>query len=386
MNIFLFLSIVFLLTFLLGRLIERIRVPWIFAALILGSLLAISNPFKDITQSETFVFLSQLGMYFLLFMIGFEVNLDKMIKSGGFIVRSTFFIILFEALFGTLLIHYAFDYSWFLSMVVAMSFATVGEAILIPILDEFKMVNTKLGQSIIGVGALDNIIELVMFIIVIFIIGSPIHGGLSIATIILSLLALFGLTVVFRKFKNQAQLFRFLPIEIIFLLALFILFFFIGISVNARVEPIAALLAGIAVKNFIPPKKLKNMEREIKSLAYGFFAPLFFLRVGSEIDMSYVIKFPLLILAVVLVSNAAKMLASYLVGRRELGTRQSILLGIGLSVRFSTSIIIIKLLYDSGTIDVGLYSVIVASSIIFKFVVPVLFSNLVIRWKVIKKI
>ena len=52
---------------------------------------------------------------------------------------------------------------------------------------------------------------------------------------------------------------------------------------------------------------------------------------------------------------------------------------------FSTSLIIIKLLLDGGLIRNDLYSIIVASSIIFKFLVPVLFSNLLVKWKVAKK-
>ena len=85
---------------------------------------------------------------------------------------------------------------------------------------------------------------------------------------------------------------------------------------------------------------------------------------------------------VVAVSNGAKLLGSYIAAKNELGTKQSILLGIGLSVRFSTSIIIIKILFDNGLVGADLYSVIIASSIVFKFIVPVLFSNLIVRWKV----
>ncbi|MCD6476686.1 MAG: cation:proton antiporter, partial [Candidatus Aenigmarchaeota archaeon] len=157
-SMLLFLGLMLLFTLLLGKVIEKIRVPWIFAALLLGSLLAIYNPFETVTSSETFDLLAHIGMYLLLFMIGFKLDLKKLDKNKKFIIKSTFFIILFEAFFGTLLIHYVFNYNWIISFIVSLSFATVGEAILIPILDEFNITNTKLGQSIIGIGALDDII------------------------------------------------------------------------------------------------------------------------------------------------------------------------------------------------------------------------------------
>ena len=84
----------------------------------------------------------------------------------------------------------------------------------------------------------------------------------------------------------------------------------------------------------------------------------------------------------VVVSKGAKLLGSYIIGRKELGSKQSILLGIGLSVRFSTSIVIIKILFENEMIGSDLYSIIVASSIVFKFIIPVLFANLIVKWKV----
>lgn len=382
-SIFLFLAGVFLATFLLGRLLERIRVPWIFAALLVGFFLAMANPFSELTSSSTFVFLSSLGMYFLLFIIGFEIDLRSFKKAGKFIVKSTFFIIFFEALFGTALIYFVFGYGLLLSFVVALSFATVGEAILIPILDEFKLTNTKLGQTIIGLGTLDDVIELLVFIFVIFLIGSDSAiSHLSIVGILLSLGALFLLTFGLTKLRTKGVKFYFSGIQPLFVFMMFLLFLFLGLGDFAQATPIAAFLAGISLRTFIPDKRLDFVKSEIRTFCYGFFAPLFFLSVGLAMNVSYLFMFPLLIVAVVLVSNAAKLVGSYLVGHKELGTRESILLGIGLSVRFSTSLIIVKLLLDRGLIGQGLYTIIIASSFVFNFIVPLLFSALLVRWKI----
>ncbi|MFQ5531778.1 MAG: cation:proton antiporter, partial [Candidatus Nanoarchaeia archaeon] len=361
------------------------RVPWIFSALLVGAMMAIYNPFKAIVVSPTFDFLAQLGMYFLLFIIGFEIDLRKLKKCKKFIFKATFFIIFLEAILGTLLVHFLFDISWFISFLVALSFATVGEAILIPILDEFKIINTKLGQSIIGIGTLDNIIEILLLIVIGVLIGTQTNSTINIVVTLISLAVLFILTLGLRKLKPQGDKFKFTKIEVLFLLIIFVLFIFIGIGKLAHAAPIAALLAGIGLNTFIPDSRINKNKSSIKTLSYGFFAPIFFLWIGASIDFNYLISFPLIILAVVLVSKSAKLIGSYIVGKKELGTKQSILLGIGLSVRFSTSIIIIKILFDNGLIGSDLYSVIVASSIIFKFIVPILFSNLLVRWKMIKK-
>ncbi len=381
-NIFLFLAGAFLITFIIGHYMEKIKVPWVFAALLLGTLLAIYNPFTTITSSETFIFLAQLGMYLLLFIIGFEINLKSIKKKSRFILKSAFFIIFFEAIFGSLLIHFVFDYSWFISFLVALSFATVGEAILIPILEKFKMVNTRLGQAIVGIGTLDDLIEVFTLIIVIILIGSGIHGHFNIALTILALLFLFILTVGLSKLRKIGIKPTLLKGETLFLFAIFVLFLFLGVGEYAEATALAALLAGIALKNFIPEKKLQAVEKEIKLVCYGFFAPIFFLWVGTTLNINYLTTYPLLILLIVAVSSIAKLLGGYIMGRKTLGIKKSLLLGLGLSVRFSTSIIIIKILFENGLINDDLYSIVVASSIIFTMIIPVVFSRLLDKWKI----
>ena len=382
-SIFIFLAGFFILTFLLGKVFEKAKIPWIFSALIIGALLALKNPFTNITDSPEFSFLSQLGMFFLLFVIGFEIDLKKIRKIAGFIVGSTFFIILTEALFGTIVIHFIFGYDWFISLIVGTSFATVGEAILLPILDKAKMINTKLGQTILGVGTFDDIFEIAILVILVLFLGAK-SAGVSqnyFAITIGALFFLFILTIAFIKLKTRNEKFSVYNIETLFLLSIAVLFLFIGIGEFANSTALAALLAGISLKTFIPEKRIKGIESEVRSLCYGFFAPIFFLSVGLALSVKYLVSSPGLVLLVFCVSAASKLIASYIAGKKKLGARNSILLGIGLSVRFSTSIVIVKILLDNNLIKEGLYTVIIASSILFTLIIPLLFSYLISKQK-----
>jgi Kef-type K+ transport system membrane component KefB len=378
MNLFLFIAAVFIITLLAGQLLEKIRVPWIFAALLVGTVLAVYNPFTDITTSPTFETLARLGMYFLLFLVGFELNLNQLRQKRGFIIRSVFCIIALEGLLGSLVVHFVFDYGWLVSALVALSFATVGEAILVPILHEFKLINTSLGQAIIGIGTGDDLIEILLLLVATILVGAG-SGG-NVLLIIGSLGMLILLTLGFALFRKEAKQFKFASIETLFLFVLFIFFVFIGVGEYGEAAPLAAILAGVSVRYSVPRQRLEFIDNEIKSLAYGLFAPLFFVWIGASMNVEYLFSFPLLILLVVAVSKGAKLMGSYITGRKELGKHGAILLGIGLSVRFSTSIIIVKFLFDNGVIGQDIYSVIIASSIVFKFIVPTLFSFLSSRW------
>ncbi len=386
LNIFIFIAVAFFFTIIVGRLLERLRMPWIFAALIMGTMLAVYNPFSEITSSDTFGFLAELGMYFLLFIIGFEINLKKMAKKGKFLFKVTFFLIFLEAFFGTLVVHFVFGYGWIISFLVALSFATVGEAILIPILDEFKIVNNRLGQTIIGVGLLDDIVEVIALTMVVALVGSSVHPQFNVGVILVSLFILFALSFGLSKLKKESEKFNFLNVDTLFIFSIFILFLFLGIGQYAEATPLAAFLAGIGLRTFISGTRLRTIESEVKTLCYGFFAPIFFLWVGSSMNVQYVLMYPLLVIIVFAVSSGSKILGSLIITRKEMTTKESVMIGIGTSVRFSTSIIIIKILFDNGLIGDDIYSVVIASSIAFTFFVPVVFSNLLVRWKMTSRV
>lgn len=167
MNFVLFLGVVYLATLAVGMVLERVRVPWVFAALLLGLAFATYDPFPQETSSETFAFLGELGMYFFLFVIGLEMDLREILAKRRFILQAATAIIVLEATAGSLFIRFVFGTPW----VVALSFATVGEAVLLPILEEFGLVDTDLGQTILGVGVVDDLFEIVTVIHVSTLLG-----------------------------------------------------------------------------------------------------------------------------------------------------------------------------------------------------------------------
>jgi Kef-type K+ transport system membrane component KefB len=229
---------------------------------------------------------------------------------------------------------------------------------------------------------LDDIVEILVLINVILFVGGSKHGHFDIALIVFSLFGLFILTFGLTWLKSQREKFNVLKIESLFLFVVAVLFLFLGIGEYAEATALGAILAGVGVKTFIPDDRLKLIKSEVRAVCYGLFAPIFFLWAGLSMDIAYLATYPFLILLVIVTSSGSKYLGAYIVGRKELGLRQSILLGTGLSVRFSTSIVVVKILFDNDIIRNDLYSVIIASSIVFTFVVPLLFSVLLNKWDI----
>lgn len=378
-ELILFLVIIYLLTALIGILVEKVRVPWLFASLILGLGLACFNPFPQVMSSDVFLFLAQLGMWFLLFTIGFEINLSEIAQQKAFIVKATFFLVLLEALGGSLFIHFIFGTQWPIAILVAITFATVGEAVLLPILEEFKLVRTKLGQTILGIAVTDDIFEIFGLFMTIILIGISGGENFNIPASIASLMLLFILTVVLLKLRKFNGKIKFPSGEYAFLLSIVVLFLFIIIAQCAFEEAssLGALLSGIALGHFLPKGGRDEVRSTVKSIGFALFGPLFFVWVGSRTSMSYLAMFPYLVFAKVALTKGIKLAGSYAIARNKIGTIKSLILGSCLSVKFSTSVIVFSILFDRGLIGIQLYSVLISSKVVYKFLIPFVLRYLV---------
>ncbi len=379
MEIVLFLGIAFIATFFIGELLERMKIPWIFASLIIGLAFSQFSWAMSVYSSQAFQLLSQFGMYLLLFMIGMEMNLKKIERKGKLIMMASSSIILGEALVMGIFIHFIFHYPVMLSLLISLSFATVGEAILLPILDELGLTTRKIGQLILAIATIDDAFELFTFVVLMFFIGS---GNPVVPVLSFLLMILF--TIVAMQYHTSRKLW-FMPVESIFLLVLSIAFLFIGIGEMTDMPEIAAIFAGAIISHAMPSAKRAIMESEIRSMAYGLFAPIFFLSVGMSVNLGYIVAYPVLLISFIILSAASKLAASFISLSHEFGWKARLFIGTGLLVRFSTSVVLVKILYDAGVINNMLFSIIIATSILFTFIIPPAVSLMGRTWLSRKK-
>jgi hypothetical protein len=75
------------------------------------------------------------------------------------------------------------------------------------------------------------------------------------------------------------------------------------------------------------------------------------------------------------VSVSSRLLVSFLMFRKTLGKRESLVMGVALSNKFSTSVISENLLFTSGLIAAPLYSAIMVVFLILKPIVIGVFSH-----------
>jgi Kef-type K+ transport system membrane component KefB len=395
--VFLLIGVTFAFSLGAGFLLEKyLRMPWMFSALFLGIIFSSFGLFQVTIQDETFNVLSTMGMLFLLFMIGFNLEIGQMKRFGKQILKGAILIIGLEAGIVGALLFFLFpteiDNSPLVAIVVALSFATVGEAVLLPILAKFSLLKTRFGQLTLGIGTLDDVLEVLTLIIIpflpIFLPTLHVQGFPDPTFVVLDLVGIFILTLALVKIASKIKhilvnnvSFGFIRPVVIMLI--FFSFVVVGSFVFDSLAAISAIFGGIVARSLLPTENFESDEKVVNFFGYIVLSPLFFLSVGASMSFASVFVYPLLIVVILASTISAKLSGAYLLFRKVLGRNHSLLLGLGLSIRFSTGLIVQYVLLISGLISLDLYSALIASAVIMTPIILIALPYALCREKLV---
>ena len=385
------IAVVLMASFFLGGLLRRLRIPVILGAL-LFAMVAHYTPFGERLLSPeiapTFQFLGDLGVLFLLFFIGLQIDLKEMRSQSRDIIWATVLNTSVPFLLGFLLM-LALGYGWMVAFVIGLTRMPTAEAVIVPILDEFKLIHTRVGQFIVGAGVLDDIIEVFLVALVSVWIGEHTAGAVTaereIVTLFISLIAFISVAYVTYRWLLPA-LANWLPRRPrnLMLLAMCVLFGFGGFSEFSSLGiVVGAIIAGVLVRPLFnrAGEVGEKASHAIEALSYGFFGLMFFFWVGLSVDIEGMLLEPQLAILLFLAAFVGKLLGIFImVPMGKLQVREAWIIGIGLNARLTTEIIVAKLLFDFKLIDEHIFTALIAASSLSTIVVPLLFTFLIRRW------
>ncbi len=390
MNILLLAIVTYLVIITIGYVINKyLQMPWMFTVVLLGMVLASLGLFQETMESPEFHFLSRMGLLFFLFTIGVDLELKEIRKLGGYIVAGDILLTLTEGLFIGLFLFFVVpefvSHSFFVALLCGVAFGTVGEVILLAILKEFGMEKTRFGQLTLGIGVFDDIFEILALAVIVAL--PAFTSGVSQSTawqksliIVLSLVGIIVATLLLswvgrftRRYLERIAGDSFvIPFTIFLLLFAFI---YLGASGFENMGVVAAIFSGIAVSQVLPEKFVQQYKKPVFFVGNIFLGPFFFLSLGGGMSLNSLLAYPLLILAIMAISLLSRMVVSYLLFHRLLGKRQSLVMGVGLTAKFSTSVISENLMFTSGLIAQPLYTTIMAAYILLKPIIVGVFSR-----------
>jgi Ca2+-transporting ATPase len=326
---------------------------------------------------------------FLLFLIGLQIDLKEMRALGGEIVWCTVLNTSIPFLLGAAVM-LAMGYDWVLALVVGMTRMPTAEAVIVPILDEFQLIRTKVGELIVGVGTLDDIIEVIMVSIVsVWIARDATSSGTIVESEILSILLSLLVFCIAAWFSYKVLipwLSRWLPRRTrhLMILSVLVLFAMGGYTEYSHLGTIiGAIIAGVVIRPIV--NEMGNvgdqLTHAIQSISYGFLGLIFFFWVGLSVDLGGLFQTPTLAIMLYLASSVGKLLGVYaMVPMKKLNMQEASIIGIALGAQLTTEIIVAKMLLKAKLIDIELFTAMVTASSFSVMTVPLLLSVLLRHW------
>lgn len=284
-SIFIQLAIVLGLAASAGYVVKLLKLPLIVAYLLTGVLLSTLQIF-DTHTSQALIFLPEIGIAFVLFFVGMELDFEEIKDLGKAVVITTLGQVILSLSAG-FLIATAFGFPQKESLFLGLGLSFSSTIVVIKLLLEKKDLSSLYGKLSIGILLLEDLIAIMLLMAMT--VGSSflnfgLQSSLPMAALLLKGMALFIsalllsryiLSQVFRAAANSS--------ELLFLSALAWCFIFISVSILLGFSVvIGAFLAGFALANSPFHFEIQGKVKPLRD----FFVTIFFAYLGSQVVFS----------------------------------------------------------------------------------------------------
>jgi Kef-type K+ transport system membrane component KefB len=381
MEIFVLVPLILIVTFAMGLLFKRIGLPTVVGQILAGILLGI--PFlKGIlfdTESSLVIvdFLAYLGIIFLLFLAGLEIDVEKIRETSreSLMISMSSALVPFSLGFAFMMLVFP-SYGWLTALVFGGAMMVTSEATKVKVLMDLNSLNTHLGAIMLAAGAIDDIFE-VLFLALVAVIGRG--GGLiELAAIPVEIVIFVVIALVFFKFASK--IFRYLDrnggnqTEIFSLVVIFIMVLAAlseGLGIGYLIGAITGgFILQIAMRS-IHERHRKDMVKVTELIALGFIVPFFFANVGINFDYDTLFTSIGLLVATVVIAFSGKILGCLLTKPfSRLTWKQLYYTGWAMNSRGAAELVIALAAKQFGLIPLEVFSALVAMSLITTLTFP----------------
>lgn len=300
-----------------------------------------------IQSSEIIEFFGRMGVLFLLFYLGLEFSVGKLIKSGKSIaVGGTIYILINFSL--GLLYGFITGFSFLEVLILAGVITISSSAIVAKVLVDLKRTANPETELILGIIMFEDIFLAVYLSVV---SGLILGDATSVGSALLSILIAFGYMLLFfiaaRKLPPLLNKLLDIRSNEVFIIVIFAALFFIaGFSETIHVaEAIGALLLGLVFSETEHSDRIEHLVVPFRD----FFGAMFFFSFGLSIDPFSLGEAVWLALGAVILTILGNFIAGMVAGRRAgLSHKASSNIGLTIVSRGEFSIIVANLGIVSG--------------------------------------
>ena len=327
---------------------------------------------------ETVLLLKELGVVFLMFLAGLETDLSEVAKVRKVAILAGTMGVIFPLVFGSLgALPFGFDAKEAIFVGIILSATSV--SISARTLMEIGVLQKRQGISILAAAVIDDVLVILVlsFFVAFAVDTGDGGGGITEVLTIVGRVALFfaaativGLLVVPRLASWSANA----PMSegvLVTAIVVILVYSWFAEEVGGVALITGAFMAGLLLRR---TNVHRVIDEKMRTIAYGFFVPIFFVGVGLSADAGgFEVSDIVLLVVISVIAVVSKVIGSGL-GARLAGEdiRSSVQIGTGMISRGEVGLIVASVGLAQGLVDQNLFSVMVLMVLVTTLVTPVL--------------
>ncbi len=377
------IPIVLIAAFASGELFRKISFPPVVGQILAGMIFGIPLIETTFFSSESrgiVDFLSTLGIVFLLFLAGLEIDINKVKETSRDSTIISFSAALLPLFLGFFFLR-AMGYDFLTSLVFGGALSVTSEATKVKVLMDLGSLNTRLGAIMVAAGAIDDIFEVVFLSLVVVLA----HGGslFDLALIPVQLVAFVIIAFVF--FKVVSKVLRYMEDnggDDTALFSMIMIFVLVLAALSELMELgylIGAIIGGFLLQlslRSIRQKDREDMIRVTKMITLGFVVPFFFANVGLNFNFETLSTNLTLLIGTVIIAFLGKIFGTLIVKpASSLSFKQLYYVGWAMNSRGAAELVIALIALQFNLIPLEVFSALVAMAMITTITFPFVLSR-----------
>ena len=318
--------------------------------------------------------LGELGVIFLMFVAGLEVDLDGMLKSGMVATLAGVMGIVAPLILGAATA-LAFGFPFLTSVFIGLVLTATSVSISAQTLLELGMLRSKEGLALLGAAVIDDVLVILALSIFIALTGEASAGVASVVTVVLRMGVFLALAILLgtKLIPWLTHWVEELPISegvMAFVVIVTLLYAWSAEVVGEIAAITGAFLAGL----FFARTSLRHeIERGMHTLTYAFFVPLFLIGIGLKANARTLGAEGLLFATVIIVVAILGKVIGCGLGARAGGfdARESLRVGVGMISRGEVGLIVAAIGLSSGLIGDNVYATMIVMVLATTLVTPI---------------
>lgn len=366
------------MTLISYRLKQPVIIGYIIAGMIIGPY---TPPFSLILNIDVLSLFAEIGVVFLLFVVGMEFPIQKLRELGRKIlvigISEAFGTFAIGILVGLNVLHYSLSDSMFLALAISVT-STV---IIMRVLEEYDMIKEGASHILLSVTVVEDITIISMLAVLQSAASTGTPSPIEILSSIGIVLAFIGGVLVIGS-KTVPKFINFVgrtnQHDILIVSILGIVF---GLSVIAHEIGISVATGAFFAGVLIAESKVHSVTKVLATPIRDMFAALFFVSVGALMDISLIPIFIVPAIVLVLVSMASKFFTVFVASRsQKIDIVSSLKLGFGsASSGGELALVVAKGGADVGATSSFILPMVGTMTIITTFIAPYLIK---MGWKI----